>query len=61
VTPTIPVETEDVRTVRRLDESRVPYAQSLQRDGLTLTEIAKRMQVPREEVVEALYWDVVSK
>lgn len=51
----------EVETVKSLEPRRVPYAQSLQRDGLTLTEIAKRMQVPREEVVQALYWDVVER
>lgn len=36
-------------------------AQALQRKGKTLSEIAELLDVRREAVVKALYWDVVAK
>lgn len=50
-----------IHVEKKLDPSRIPQAQSLQRKGLTLTEIANRMRVPRELIVDALYYDVVTK
>lgn len=46
---------------RKLEPSRIPQAKALQRKGLTFTEIAERMRVPRELIVDALYYDVVAK
>lgn len=53
--------TVEVITVHSLDERRVPQARALQRKGMTFTEIAQTMRVPREEVVQALYWDLVER
>lgn len=37
----------------------VPEAQTLQRKGQTLSEIAEQLDLPRKAVVQALYFDVV--
>jgi len=39
--------------------SWVREAKALQRKGLTFTEIATLLRMPRQTVVDRLYWDVV--
>lgn len=39
----------------------LPKARAYQRKGKTLSEIAETLNLRREAVVQALYWDVVRK
>lgn len=41
----------------RIPEYQMDYARSLQRRGLTFTEISRRIQYPRAAVVRSLYYD----
>ena len=43
-----------------LEPVRVDTAKALQRKGLTFTEIAVRMNVERQAIVDALYWQLGS-
>lgn len=45
--------------ITKLDRWKVARAQSLQRKGYTFSEIAEQMAVPRDLVVDALYYDAV--
>jgi orotate phosphoribosyltransferase-like protein len=44
-----------------LNADQLVLARHLQKKGLTLSEIADRLRVQRDAVVQALYWDVVRK
>lgn len=44
-----------------LNDDQLVLARHLQRKGLTLREIADRLRVDREAVVQVLYWNVVRK
>jgi predicted DNA-binding protein (UPF0251 family) len=51
---------EKLAEVRQeLERARLETAIRLQRKGLTFTEIAVRMRVERQAVVDALFWDIV--
>lgn len=43
----------------RLSEEERLRAVYWQRQGLTFTEIADQLALPRDQVVRSLYWDVV--
>jgi len=46
---------------RDLNADQLVLARHLQKKGFTFTEIADRLRVERAAVVQALYWNVVSK
>jgi hypothetical protein len=45
--------------IERLSESQTLQAKYWQRRCFTFTEIAERLGVDRERVVQTLYWDII--
>lgn len=46
---------------RNLNADQEVLARHLQKKGLTMSEIADRLRVERQAVVQVLYWDVVGR